>query len=277
MTILAGSERAKMMTGAEQKAWLATVARLDRLLGVAERVAWPATDMPAIDSAMDIAEKTEGREAFDHARLLIFAAEDHLRALLGLAKDYGAPAFAGYTLLRAATDALVRARHLLDPGIDDATRLARGLNERLDNLRQQAKLKPDAAHFDSRLTLLMDHADRHSIAVIRELKKGGQTGKVIGFGEVVPTELALFDKYVHAGSTAFRFLSAFVHSKSWALAPRQNAQPSDTTGVGTVDLSPNVELLSSVLNLVLDVYDDVIGLWMIAAGFPLATWTIAQS
>jgi len=84
------------------------------------------------------------RDSYSMAHLLLFSAEDHLRTILAIRDAGPLPQFALYTLLRAASEAAVRSRYLLDASITETQRLARALNERLDNVIEQRRVDPDA-------------------------------------------------------------------------------------------------------------------------------------
>jgi len=227
---------------------------------------------------MDVARNNDLRDAYEMAYLLIYATEDHLRATLVLIEPGPLPSFALYTLLRAAADSAVRCAHLLDTGVDETQRLARGMNERLDNLREQAKL--DSAkyrsHYDARLANLEQRATANGITVVRQRLKSGQVGEVIGFEEPVKSDLDLFHLYLPAGSTAFRFLSGYVHSKPWVLVPRHKATPSADPKVALVATDLNVGLFLSLLETLLALHDRNIAAWLGLAGYPPQVWMDAR-
>jgi hypothetical protein len=86
--------------------------RLERLLAASDAVVSPVSERPLPGSLMARAQDERLGDAYDLAYLLLFAAEDHLRTLLWVVRAGMLPAFAFYTLLRAAADASVRCRHL---------------------------------------------------------------------------------------------------------------------------------------------------------------------
>jgi hypothetical protein len=114
--------------------------RLARLLSASEKFTAEAANPPVPGSRMGHAHTADLRDAYGIAQLLILACKDHLRTALLVFITGPLPSFALYTLLRAAGDAVVRAKHLLDPAISEQTRLARGMNERLDNINQLFKV-----------------------------------------------------------------------------------------------------------------------------------------
>jgi hypothetical protein len=159
-------------------------------------------------------------------------------------------------------------------------RLGRGLNERLDNLIEQRKVRPNdldlVEHYEKRVAVLEGRAMTHGIAVVRAQTKDGSPGKIIGFGQNVPSDFDLFEKYLSAGDTAFRFLSGYVHSKPWVEAPRSRATPAGETGVGLADTSLNVVLFAGLLDLVVCLYDENLGHWLALAGYPPEVWREAK-
>lgn len=252
--------------------------RLARLLSASEKFTAEAANPPVPGSRMGHAHTADLRDAYGIAQLLILACEDHLRTALLVLKTGPLPSFALYTLVRAAADAAVRAKHLLDPAISEQTRLARGMNERLDNINQQFKAMAaqGRAHYDQRVQHLEQRALANGIAVLREKRKDGAAGKVIGFGEPWSKDVDLFSRYLPAGSMAFRILSGYVHSKPWVLAPGYKAQPSSDPKVGIVPTDMDVGMFVAVLTTVLDLHDASVGHWLTLAGYPAEVWANAK-
>jgi hypothetical protein len=266
------------MTPEEAAALQPEVTRLACLLSASGKFTAAAADPPVPGSRMDKAYTADLRDAYSIAQLLIHACEDHLRTALIVFKTGPLPCFALYTLVRAAADAVVRAKHLLDPAISEPARLARGMNERLDNLNQQVKVmaEPGRAHYDRRVQHLEQRARTNGIAVLREKRKDGTSGRIIAFGEPWSTDVDLFGRYLPAGSTAFRILSGYVHSKPWVLAPGYKAQPSPDPKVGMIPTDMDVRMFIAVLTTVLDLYDESVGHWLTLAGYPAEVWTNAK-
>jgi hypothetical protein len=182
--------------------------RLDRLLKASDKSVRSFVEPPVPYSPMDQANKADLREAYDTAYLLMFSAEDHLRTVLLVAKTGPLPAFALFTLVRVAADAVVRCRHLMDPAITETERLARGMNERLDNLKEQRKVHDPQAeqHFNARVAHLEQRAMANGITPLR--KTGASA--IHAFGEAQKTDRDLFSSYLPggAGSMAFSFCPA---------------------------------------------------------------------
>jgi hypothetical protein len=252
--------------------------RLARLLTASEKFTADAASPPVPGSRMAAAQVADLRDAYDVAGLLIYSCEDHLRTVLIVLKTGPLPSFGLYTLLRAAADAAVRAKHLLDPAISEQARLARGMNERLDNINQQFKVMAPAgqAHYDGRVQHLEDRAVANGISPLREKLKDGTAGKIIGFGEPWRKDLDLFSLYLPAGSTSFRFLSGYVHSKPWVLAPGSKAQPSSDPNVGMIPTEMDVRLFVALLKTVLDLHDESVSHWLTLAGYPAEVWINAK-
>jgi hypothetical protein len=267
-------------TPEESEAINLVASKLTRILDASDKFVSDVSSPPVPGSPMDRAFTVHQREAFDMAYLLIFSAEDHLRTILQVIKSGLVPGFALFTLLRAAAEAVVRCRHLLDPGIDHPARLGRALNERLDNLQEQRKVRSDDAemnqHYRERVAYLEERAGAEGVKVIHARTKYGSDGEVIGFREVVRSDLALFEQYVPVGSTAFRFLSGYVHSKPWVQVTPSRALPADEEGVTYIATDLNIVLFAGMLDTTLDLHDQNIGFWHTLAGYPVDVWQAAK-
>ena len=239
------------------------------------------SQQPVPGSRMDRAQELDLRESYDLARACIVSAEDHLRSMLALLKpeppltEVTLPQFSLFTLLRAAAMADVRARHLLDLGITERQRLARGLNERLDNLKEQRKALPPSDLFDVRVAWLDQRARSNGITPHRE--RSSRTGPISHFDEPWSSDLELFSAYLPAGSVAFRFLSGQAHSKPWVQLRRDRAQASEDPGVALVATDLDILLFCSILEPELDLHDEVVGAWITLAGYPPEVWAGAKA
>lgn len=200
----------------------------------------------------------------------MFAAEDHLRTILLVLKTGPLPAYALYTLLRAAAEASLRCRHLLDPNITETQRLARSLNERLDNLNEQKKASLDLAHHAKRIARLEEQATSYGITICRRTPRDGADGKITGFDVPIQNDIDFFTTYLKSGSLAYRFLCAHAHSMTWGQLSKQKAVPSDDPAVALVLSDLNIPVFAGVLDAVLDQYDASLGYWLLLAGYPLA-------
>ncbi len=263
------------LTAQEMAALQKVATRLERLLRASQDFVGPAVQPPVPSSRMDIANKADLRDAYEMAGLLILTVDDHLQTVQDVIQSGRLPIFALYSLLRPAADAAVRCRHLVDAKITETQRLARGLNERFDNLREQNKVLPTAqgaALYKQRITHLEQRAAANSIAVVSD-----KNGKTIGFEEKVPEDLDLFTAYLPAGSTAFRFLSGNVHSKPWVQLQFDQAQPTADPNTLIAPAQLNVVLFAAVLSAILDLHDDNIGFWLSLAGYPDDVWTTAKN
>src|SRR2546428_4663666 len=161
------------MTREEAEALQREASRLDRILEASNTFVRPSVEPPVPNSPMEQANRADLREAYDMSYLLLFSAEDHLRTVLMILKAGPLPCFALLTLIRAAAEADVRCRHLLDPLITETERLARGMNERLDNLQEQRKVDAPQAdmHYPQRGAPLEQPAKANGIAP--PYQKGG--------------------------------------------------------------------------------------------------------
>jgi hypothetical protein len=259
----------------EQKALNVVGERLIRLAEDASiSFVFDAINPPKSSSPHARATEADLRDAYDYGGHLIFATHDHLRTVLLIIKAGTLPSYAMYTLLRPAAEAAVRAKHLLIPTISETDRLARGLNERLDNLWEQRKAGVDVA---SIIDHLADRATANGISVERSKPKPGRKREITGFGEPVRSDLDLFKSYLRAGTTAFRFLSGHVHSKPWIQLPRNRARATATPTISSISTEINLMLFCNVLDSVLSVHDENIGHIMVLSGYPISAWTTMRA
>ena len=262
----------------EAQAVLRAASRLGRLLSSSDQF---MSEEPVPGSRMHRAQELDLREGYDLARACIVSAEDHLRSMLALLRpeprvtEVTLPQFSLFTLLRAACMADVRARHLLDLGLTETQRLARALNERLDNLKEQRKALPPSNVFDVRVAWLEQRARSNGIAPHRE--KGSTTGPISHFEEPWSNDLELMSAYLPAGSLAFRFLSGHAHSKPWVQIRRDKAQASEDPRVALVPTDLDILLFVSILEPELDLHDEVVGAWITLAGYPPEVWAGAKA
>ncbi len=131
-------------------------------------------------------------------------------------------------------------------------------------------------HTDQRVAHLEQRAIANGITPIRSRPKSGAPGQIIAFGEPQKTEAELFKDHLPAGSSAFRFLCGYVHSKPWVLVPRHRARASSDPKVSNISTDLDVTLFAAVLNGVLDLHDENIGYWLALAGYPSEVWRLAK-
>ena len=218
-------------------------------------------------------------DAYEQSGLLLYSAEDHLRAILWLFEGGQLPTYSLYTLLRAAAEAVVKCAYLLDPDIDEKARLARALNVRWDNLDEQNKLTPDLKLFAARIAELEERATRNGITVFRKNADAPATD----FGERRPSEVALFSRYLKSdsdqaksrqpvGEMVYRFLSGHVHSMVWVKI--SNAQVMETTepGILSVELDMQFDWLAAMLWMVLRLQVENIRGLLRLSGYPGLVW-----
>ena len=252
-----------------------TASRLERLLDASDKFVGPSTEPPVPGSPMDRARQADLGEPYDFGYFLLFAAEDHLRTVLTVIKSGSLPGFSLYSLLRVAGEAIVRCRHLVDPDLTEVQRLARGMNERLDNLVEQRKAKPDAEglkHYAEKVSHLEQRAMTNGITPVG----GPPATSIRGFGEQQPSVFDLFEKYFDAGSTTCRFLGGYVHIKPWVALRRRRAQPSADPKVSNVPTDIEVPTFTAVVDSMLDVHDADVGYWLALAGYPPEVWRQAK-
>jgi hypothetical protein len=267
------------MTPEEHAALQRVVARHARVEG-SSKFLFNAVTPPVRDSPRDRADRADLADAYVLAGTLLFASEDHLRTVLLVMEKGPLPSYALFTLLRTAAEAEVRCKHLLDPSISEKLRLARSLNERLDNLIEQRKAVGEQDHFDKAVAHLEERAAANAITPkLSNPKNCGaevRAPEIVGFeGETVKNEVELFSRYLRHGSAAFRFLSAHVHSKLWVLFAGSCVQRTADPKVVVVPTDVDVKLLAGVLDSVLTVRDANVGHWLALAGYPADLWTEA--
>lgn len=168
-----------------------------------------------------------GVHAYHHAIGRLGGANDHLLALGALIRDAKIlPAFAGMTLLRGAYEAALVARWVIDGTPDE--RLEKGISLHFDDLIERDKFErscrmPPAGvasgpgkRAEERIGELLDLAEPYG--VVRTDDKGRRSVR-----PVVPryTRLAEIYPTPESGDVDeewfYRFLSAYAHSKQWAL------------------------------------------------------------
>jgi hypothetical protein len=266
------------LTPQEMEALQRATTRLERLLDASSKFVRYVMEPPVPGSPMAEAFKDPGlRDPYQMAHLLIISAEDHFGAILQIRSTQRLPKFALYTLLRAAGEAAVRCRYLLDPKLSGQDRLARALNERLDNIREARKDPAmTEAYYQKRLKFLEDKAIANGIEPIPEKRKTGEPGPTTAFGEQRKSATQLFTDYLPAGSKAFRSLSGFTHSRPWVQLRPELAQPSTEPGVSEMPLDLDVGEFLEVLANVVDLHDENIRLWLAAAGYPGDIWSTAK-
>jgi hypothetical protein len=273
------------LTAQEQAALVSVGSRLEAILRAIENVLADAVFSPLPASRIAFATKARLRDPFDLAGALLYATEDHLRTIRLVITTGPLPSFALYTVLRAAAEAAVRARHLLDPSIPDALRLGRALNERLENLREQENAAADwraelarrgtpytgpseEKHFGGRVGGLVRRALKKGLTPLRTRSTSGTPGRIRGFQESPRGAGELFALYLPVGAYTYRFLSGYGHSRAWTWMRQSKAVPSGTPGIGLVPTDLDVTLFSNILDSVLDLHQDNLRAMLNFAGYP---------
>ena len=265
------------LTAADTAALQPVANRLSRLIAITTtNLVHDATFKPVPGKRIETATKAKLQDAYELARQRLLSADDHLRSILTLLKpDSVLPSFAMFTLVRGAAVATVHARYLLEPAIDEPTRLGRGLSARLENLTQQQKVHPDTqgSHFNDRVEHLRQRAEANGLTVNRN-----RNGVITGFGDGWLSDTDLFDKYMPAGvgKTYFQYLSGYAHSLPWAQYPMSRAKPSDDPEIVLVPTDVNVPVLAAVLDGELGLYDETIGFYLGHGGYPALVWAEAK-
>jgi hypothetical protein len=252
------------------------ISRLNRLIECTDDVVLGAVDDPVPASPKSQAALSDLDDAYGYIRMVMASAEDPLRTIRMIAKTGPLPMYALYTLLRAAAEALVRVRHLVDSNITEVQRLARGMNERLDNLEEQRKVAADQqAHYEERVAFLEAKATANGIEIRRARRRDGAVGKVIGFNSAISTDFDLFSTYLDDGSTIYRVLCGHVHSKPWVQMQKSASKPSPDPKVLLVNPALRIRTFAYLLDVVLDLYQECVGYWLILAGYPPKLFELA--
>ena len=162
------------------------------------------------------------KAAHVQAELAIIVAADHMAAL---ERQLTEPVmtFAPWTTDRGILEASSTAMWLL-ADVDLKKRVERSINLRLRHLEDQEIYVRDALkrhqdvpsfvealpHIKARVQHLIEQA-----ATLDIPQKRDRRGRLIGFGEGLPTATELADSQLDAGGT-FRLLSAVAHGRTWA-------------------------------------------------------------
>jgi hypothetical protein len=252
------------------------ITRLNRFIECTEEVVLDAVDEPVPGSLKSQATLADLDDAYGYVRMVMASADDHLRTIRMIAKTGPLPMYALYTLLRAAAEAIVRVRHMVDLEITELQRLARGMNERLDNLDEQRKVDADQqAHYEERVAFLETKAAANGIEIRRAKTRDASIGKVIGFSGTISSDFDLFGEYLEHGSLIYRVLCGYVHSKPWVQMPKSKSKPSSDPKVLLVNPELRVQTFAFILDVVLDLYQECVGNWLILAGYPPKLFEIA--
>jgi hypothetical protein len=162
--------------------------------------------------------ETPVRTAHSIAALHVHLAVDCARAFLVLV-DYDAPVIFGVgPVARASLENFARARWLYDPDISTRLRVARAMNDRLEGLRQQARLPhPDARRSAGRARDLLKAAKSLGLPIV----KGARDTKWIAEVRPSSTRLmeALIDFSEEIGLVGYNFLSGVDHGLPHGLNP----------------------------------------------------------
>jgi hypothetical protein len=267
---------AKLMRSAlnekERQHYELAIVQVASMLQASENLVPMALDPAVADSPIGRANRRQLREPYELSRLLLYSVEDHLRTVLALLETQTLPTFALYSLLRPAAEAAVRMAYLLEAGIDETQRLARGLNVRLENLIQQNKVVADHAMLTERLANLERRATANGIDTLRDRRD-----RVDGFGEREPQETDLFAEYLGEGELIYRYLSGHIHSMAWVQISREGAVPTDEPGVSSMPMVLNVEVFANVLTIVLGRHEKNVVRLLQSGGYPREVWVQAMT
>jgi hypothetical protein len=256
--------------------------RVAAVLQASQNLLADAIDPAAPGSPNNKARTNQVWDAYEQVGALLYSAEDHLRTMFMIFEGTQLPTYSLYTLLRAAAEAIVRCAYLLDPGLTEPQRLARGLNLRWENLDEVRKLDHDDPRFAERVAHLEERAVANGIEVVRK-----SDGKQPHFGEGRKNDVDLFAQYVQSirqdrdpegrtGEKLYRFLSAHVHSMIWVKLFQAQTAPTDEAGMNSVKLDLEFDQLAGMLLMVLRLHESNIANLLKLSGYPIVVWDLAK-
>ena len=179
-----------------------------------------------LDGSRAFVERRDGGEvaksAHVQAGLAIVVAADHMSALERELTD-PVMTFAPWTTARGILEASAVAMWLLGD-VDLNTRMARSLSLRLRHLKDQETFARDAHRRDPGnagfiaaipdIRARFQHLEKRAASLSIPAKRD-KRGRLIGFGEGMPSITELADNELGEGGT-YRLLSAMAHGRVWA-------------------------------------------------------------
>lgn len=179
-----------------------------------------------LDGSRASVERRDGgdvaKSAHEQAELAIVVAADHMRAL---ERELTNPVmtFAPWTTARGILEAAAVAMWLLGD-VDLNTRVARSLSLSLRHLKDEETYVCDAHRRDPNnagfiaaipdTRARFEHLEKRA-ASLSVPPKRDKRGRLIGFGEGMPSTTDLVDNELGEGGT-YRLLSAIAHGRTWA-------------------------------------------------------------
>ncbi|MDQ6946525.1 MAG: hypothetical protein M3256_09690 [Actinomycetota bacterium] len=229
---------------------------VEQTRGLRETAAFlPAADSPAMDElAQEPAfagawAKEPVRDAHSTSWLFLNGAEDLITAMCRLFADPTPTVYAHVVLARSALECCARAAWLAEPGIGVKRRVARGLNERLYSLAEQAKL-PGAPQDPERRRRILDEAKRQSFA---RLSSGSQSVVALEERRKGGTAIVkwLFENaQVDLGEVVYRFWSSVAHGTIYGLVQSLDPHVPQAHGLDsltTVGMAVRTDQVQSVM------------------------------
>ncbi len=209
-----------------------------------------AVSTPAATGSASAVEHSDQFTAFAHdlAAASLRAVIDHLVTWHRVISRGFLPTYAHLSLIRTAHESSWLAYWLMEPGVDAATRLARGVAAQRDDYDERRKIEealggpqyqPPAKSASERLSDLMDEAGSRGLTKLNKNNQPMLTAPLLSAVE-------LFDKYEPVakgrGSYLYRLYSGYAHGKQWALTQgAQAAAPSDKAGSTLASIEANPE------------------------------------
>lgn len=197
-------------------------------------------------------------DAYNHADLLLAAADDHLLAMSRLHEHEAAVMFADKVLARAAVEACGRAVWLADPQIDATRRAHRALTQRFCDIEGNRKLvgAPIAEQQQRRRDDLISQCNLAGVPVKRH--EGTATVGTDGYpsaGSAMRYPFGGHGNDSPLGKLAQSWLSRFVHSSTAGLmenrlddVPAETGRP-DRPGQGTYMFGSDATITKRLITL----------------------------
>lgn len=175
--------------------------------------------------AFNALSDNHGAMAFHLAASSLIASLDHLGTVADIVSSGRIPTYALMSLLRTGHECALVAEWLMDPTIDDNTRVSRGVGAQVADYEERRKLEDTLKAPEPGRGKLARHRidDLLQEALPRGYAKPNKKGAIVP-SDPLPGAVALFDMYEgDSGSFLYRYASGFAHGKQWALV--QGAEP----------------------------------------------------
>lgn len=197
----------------------------------------PAADSLAMAELADAAQFEANspwgdpvQDAHNLGQLLLFAMGDYVEALVTvLSREGRTPVYAHAILARAALEHAGRASWLFEPAIGFRLRVARGMNDRIFGLSQQARLplsEQDLARGSERLKELLGEASRLGFQTVLDRRTGVRYVEETRPGQTqLVKNLLSGDGDATLGQLVYGLFSGVAHGTTFGLMSSVRAAP----------------------------------------------------